>query len=72
MGGIEQTMELLGRPVQEVNRLIVLLIVNLTQSESGARRLLQVSVMMHVSILNRLIVGYKLIFVLQYLPPCKD
>lgn len=41
VGGIEQAMELLGRPVQEVNSLIVLLIVNLTQLESGARRLLQ-------------------------------
>eukprot|EP00250_Pteridium_aquilinum_P005202 c15335_g1_i2 orf=161-1129(+) len=41
VGGIEQTMELLGKPVQDVNRLLVLLIVNLTQSESGARRLLQ-------------------------------
>lgn len=40
-GGIEKAMELVGRPGQGVNRLLILLLVNLTQLELGAKRLLQ-------------------------------
>lgn len=40
-GGIELAMELVGRPGKDVNRLLVLLIVNLTQLDTGVRRLLQ-------------------------------
>ncbi|MCO5564926.1 hypothetical protein L7F22_018596 [Adiantum nelumboides] len=39
--GIEQTMELLGGAAQELNRLLLLLIVNLTHSDFGVKRLLQ-------------------------------
>ena len=41
-GGIEKAMEFIGKLVTNLNRLLVMLIVNLTQSESGASRLLQV------------------------------
>lgn len=40
-GGIEQTMELLGGLDHGLNRLLLLLIVNLTQSDLGSKRLLQ-------------------------------
>ncbi|KAI5055608.1 hypothetical protein GOP47_0029129 [Adiantum capillus-veneris] len=40
-GGIEQTMELLGGPTQDLNSLLLLLIVNLTHSDLGVKCLLQ-------------------------------
>ncbi|KAH7315787.1 hypothetical protein KP509_21G065300 [Ceratopteris richardii] len=40
-GGIEKSMELIGGQVQILNQLLTLLIVNLTQSDLGVKRLLQ-------------------------------
>ena len=40
--GIGKAMEFIGKLCTNLNRLLVMLIVNLTQSESGASRLLQV------------------------------
>lgn len=40
-GGIEKAMELVGRPGSTTNRLLIMLLVNLTLLESGAKRLLQ-------------------------------
>jgi hypothetical protein len=42
-GAVEKVMEILGKPGCRINRLLVMLLVNLTQVESGALELLQVN-----------------------------